>query len=426
MRNRNSLAIYGIAICFALLSLVFSLGYTRANGYYDGLDDGDWYLGYASNLIDGVGYVDCEPDATWQRCTESDESFDQAYRLPGYPSFLAGLRLLFGNDNFLPPIRLFQSVLAAMIVFLTVVYAQRWGRLAGIVAGISMLVCWSMYYFAYEVITEILFTFLLLIFFLLFTRSHTPTTVFFAGLVLGGCMLTRGVLLFTLPFLFFVKKQRRLFFVLMAGTAIPILLWTARNYVVFDAFVPFSTGAGKVFWGANNIHTYGTMPGTWIKIERLPEGAILEGLDELGRNNVLWQDAFHFLQTAPAWLILRAVPLKLLAFLGLWEPIWYSGTVIIWLTTWISTLIIAMRNMQLRRRIAQLWQHESIRLITVLLIGALLNTLFFYGYSRFRFPYEPYLSITAGIAVTLLVKPVKRTKTRPSVANADKKTGAVM
>lgn len=121
---------------------------------------------------------------------------------PGYPLFLA----LFGVDLLL--VRIGQLVLGVVSVGLTYLLGKMWfdervGLLAGgLVALYPPLIIYTVFY-----LSENLYLFLLLLFWLLFTRSlQTPTTkwVIGAGVTFGLTLLTREALLFwvlLLPFI---------------------------------------------------------------------------------------------------------------------------------------------------------------------------------------------------------------------------------
>lgn len=132
-----------LPILFALITFYLSLSHTAALGWRHMLE-ADKYLGYAASLVRGegykpcplVGYIECEP----AHGTRVVENLPSAYRLPGYPLFLAAGLVVFGQTDPLPALRMTQSLLAAALVCLTVGYARKHaGARGSMVAGALML-----------------------------------------------------------------------------------------------------------------------------------------------------------------------------------------------------------------------------------------------------------------------------------------------
>jgi 4-amino-4-deoxy-L-arabinose transferase-like glycosyltransferase len=147
-----------IAVPFALMTLFLSLRFTANVGWNHHEEwQGDYYTGLALK-----GMVTCAQPEPIEPCEPS------AYRFPVYPVVLGIMLQIFGGE---PGARLFQSVLAGMITFMAVILAYRYGEKRGAIsAGAIILASWSNLYFASMLMTETLFTFLIVIFVAGWTR----------------------------------------------------------------------------------------------------------------------------------------------------------------------------------------------------------------------------------------------------------------
>jgi len=194
----------------------------------------------------------------------------QAYRPPGYPFFLATIYWIAGRD--LTVVRVVQAVLSAgscvLLYLLAAVLLQKEQRLlirrgVPVLSGLLLAIYESHIFLAGIVLTETLFTFLLL-FFLLFLCgfSHRPAFCSWSAFLLGILALIRPAAVFYLPALFYADarclpggrkgEQSRwrmgrwcLHFLLFC---VPMVPWTIRNALILHAFVPISTNGGVNFY----------------------------------------------------------------------------------------------------------------------------------------------------------------------------------
>lgn len=265
-------------LVFALVALHLSLSYTADVGWNHHQEHlGDRYDCLSHSILKG-DYLDCHTGAA-----------PTAYRLPVYPVVLAGMFGAFGGSE--AAARLLQSVIAACTVYVAVAFAQRLGGV-GWIAGVGCVVSWSLYYFASMLMTESLFALLLLLFVVALTDRHWRTS----GVLLGLLLLTRGTLLFSLPFLaLLVPRRAALRFALPALCIVG--LWAARNAVVMRAFVPFSTGNGSVLWGANNPLKFAEARGDWINPPHLPDWDSIKDLPEVELDHAQTRLALDYVRT---------------------------------------------------------------------------------------------------------------------------------
>lgn len=403
--ERPSRQKYLLPVMFALLVYAISLRHTHTTRqfviqpYYE-LDS---YAGYGQNILAGYGYGDCYVDKKL-RCTALgvEHMWNRAYRLPGYPLFLTGGMILFGTDNFIPPILMLQSGLAAMIVLLTVALAQRWGPVAGLSAGIFLLISAALYYLASLLMTEIFFTFLLMIFIWMFLHARRTMPLLLTGMLLGALLETRGTLLFVIPLLFFVVRRKRDFAWLLAGMLFPIGLWTYRNYTVFQAFVPFSTGSGQVLYGANNAIAFRYAPGAWWMFTDLPGKERFVNLPELEQDRALHQAVLDYLRHEDFREVIAALFFKVLAFCGLYYEWYWAANLGTGGIAWLMLTGCLVRSRRRRSRFWAIVHQAPVKLFIMLLTANTLNTLVFWANYRMRFPMEPVMAILTGIAVMLL------------------------
>lgn len=198
-------------------------------------------------------------------------------RSPGLPLFLAPVFAAFG-----PRIEIalaFQVGVSVLIVALMYVVSRRaFGSRAGIAAIALLAISPTFASTAGSfVLTETLFSFLILLFIYLFWRWNeegmTLPRALAAGLVLGSCALVRPIavyflLVVALWFLYANRSRWRWALVRVAVTGIGMLLlilpYTARNYVVYQRFILIDTISGWTMWRDHRIEGddfWTTLPG---------------------------------------------------------------------------------------------------------------------------------------------------------------------
>jgi len=144
-----------VPIVSAWIALWVSLSYIDNAGWhqYTIESSGDNYLPYAENLVSRYRYEDCQSQPT---CFK-------AYRLPGYPIFLAAVRLT-SPANIIETTRALQAILVAGIVFLAVHLAYRLYPHAALLIALLMLGLRQVYYHVPILYTETLFTLVLMVY----------------------------------------------------------------------------------------------------------------------------------------------------------------------------------------------------------------------------------------------------------------------
>ena len=259
--NRTLTAIVGLALLLRTGWLLYSQPVPVA--------DMAEYLRLAASLLrDGCF---CDPAPT-------------AYRLPGYPAFLAVLlsagssRLWLGFAHVLLSTALVP--LAAATAKSLAPETSRAPAWAALLCALNpTFVFASPLLLSEHLLLPLLFAALLL---LLRESARPLLAALGAGICLGAASLTRGEALFYLPVfaaagVFAARGTRRLLRpAIVAGVAVLMLVpWAARNRSAIGPGAGLSTSGGVNFYYAHNRESYG-----WHPIEQSP----LAGLDELERN----------------------------------------------------------------------------------------------------------------------------------------------
>ena len=202
----------------------------------------------AHALAEGDGYIDYwgNPTAHWP---------------PGYPGVLAAV-YHFTADSLLGA-RLLNVVAGALSVALVYMLGVRvFGRAAGLAAAAILAVFPNQVFFTSLIMTEPLFTALFLlaltltVFVALDDRPPRLWHVALTGATIGLASLVRGEGLLLVPIVAAVlllrwrprREALQYAAVLVAGAAIIVGPWTARNVVRMKAPIPISTSATEALW----------------------------------------------------------------------------------------------------------------------------------------------------------------------------------
>lgn len=232
-----------------LLALVLRLAF--AFGYW--IDqpltiDQVEYLMLAENLQAGEGLVYDEPSLM---------------RSPGYPVFLAAVQSIVPGVQ---SVRLVQSILGALAVFLVATLARRLaGSRAAVAAAFLIAVYPPQLFQTAYILSESLYTLLALTTLLATIRLHeatppSPATpplreLLIAGTLAGITVLTRPEFLLFLGLigLYLVATRRHVAGVLLAAVVILVIApWPIYNVVSHDRVVMLSSRGGPNLWMGNS------------------------------------------------------------------------------------------------------------------------------------------------------------------------------
>jgi 4-amino-4-deoxy-L-arabinose transferase-like glycosyltransferase len=175
-----------------------------------------------------------------------------AYRAPGFPFALAAARSVLGPELTGP--RIAQAAVGAIVVALVgIVAGEIWGRRTALVAMAIAAVSPLLVVYGGSLISEPLFTALLLgaMACALHAHGRVPWAVA-AGVLGGAAALTRPAGLLALVALALCAGSRRAGVALLAAGVLAVVPWTIRNAEVMHAFIPVSTEAGNTLAGTYN------------------------------------------------------------------------------------------------------------------------------------------------------------------------------
>ncbi|MBI4370714.1 MAG: glycosyltransferase family 39 protein [Elusimicrobia bacterium] len=229
---------------------------------------------------------------------------------PGYSLFLAPFIALGG-----PVLALWAQLLlsaAVPVLVYRLALTLRRERAEALAAGWLAVLHPMLVYFSARVMSEMLFSVLVCVFFLFWLKAWSngrSRDAALAGFLGGAATLTRGVML---PFggvlalaAFLSRREQPRWAALVAacGAAwfLALVPWTARNWAVYRRFIPVSVQGG---W---NLYEGQTVDPEGIRFERA--SAMGEEARALGLSDPFAVDA-HFAQKAKAWI--QGEPLEFL------------------------------------------------------------------------------------------------------------------
>ena len=176
---------------------------------------------------------------------------------PGYSIFLAAVFRLFGESD--GAIKFFQTLADAVAVVLVFFLAlQFFSQVSAIVAGLLAAFSPQLSIHSQSLLPESLAVLPLVgavLLISMFLRKEKLWMMITAGLLIGLSCWLRSTALLLAPFLglivILLRGRRAVVpvILLVAATAITIAPVTARNYVVFDKFIPLSLGTGVTLIG---------------------------------------------------------------------------------------------------------------------------------------------------------------------------------
>jgi hypothetical protein len=238
---------YFLPACFALFiglraSLILLIPLEMSS-------DAAWYLGRASSIAAGEGYT--------------EGGYPTAYWPVGYPGFLAVLFYLFGQSALVGQTA--NLLMTGATFFLQLELTRRiFHSEAAARLGVLLLAIYpnNIAYTSF-ILTEIYFTFLLLLGVYLYIAQRGWIGVFFSGLVFGLATLTKPqIIFFPLILVAFqlisLHGRTNAREIIVKGLAIYLVIlavlvpWAIRNTQVFGQLVLISTNGGATLLTGNN------------------------------------------------------------------------------------------------------------------------------------------------------------------------------
>jgi len=371
--------------------------------------DSQEYDTYAWNIAQGRGYRGMSPDV-------ADRDHLTAYRPPGPSIVWAGVYYVLGHRY--SAVRLLHCLAGtATIAVVYLIGSQSFSRTVGLLAAAAFAGWPISLYYSVQLLSEPLATFWLLTFVaaaLDFASRPEPIRAMVTGLMLGLALLTRSNVVLLIPLAFFWAivqfwgQPRAMAWAL----AIPLVAlatlipWTMRNYRIFGAIVPLSTGAGDVLLGGNNrlVATDPNYYGYWIFPDELSEyrEQLKQTNDELIRDRLEVKLAIAWIESNPDrwWYLIHA------KFRRLWTPflqpqsprLFRVATAVTW-----GPVLVLFALAFFPTLTTFLRQGHPGWLIHLVVLHVMLNAIVFWGAARFRYPIEGLCLILASATVVGIV-----------------------
>ena len=391
-----------------LLAFVLRLGWLVASGglFAAPQEDEADYNELARSLLLGQGYsLGGEP---------------QVNRAPAYPVLLFLIYSIFGVQPAVA--RIAQDVLLAAVVPLIFYVGRRgWSSSVGMLAACLFAVFpFSIFWSRYMATENLLvFAYAVVAAFLIAPREAVAWKMLAGGVALGLALLTRptailvaiGLLLWLL---FVLRGRDRLVkpLLVVAGVALALSPWVARNFAEYGQFIPLTSGYGSsaggyVFWISNNEYTAvpGERWGRYVPAEMLPDYREYVALGDspglLDRKG--YEYGLRYLTSHP-----ESVPLLVLGkFLRFWNV--FPGQTL--LTRGAGALVLVL----LPFFIAGLWlcwrKSYNGAMPLIFIVGTMLIGLAFWADTRIRTPADPFLVLVVAVGAVWWVERRRTTAT---------------
>jgi len=288
-----------------VLRLAFALLYWNAQPL---THDEREYLALARSLARGEGlhYPADEPSpGTGQRFG----------RAPGYPAFLALLRITQPAEHVPARVKIAQSAVGTLgILFIAAIARRAAGGRAAIAGSVIAAVYPPLVSMPAYALSETVYSTTALAAAWLLARSAGAKTVAVAAVVTAAAILIRPSMLFFVPVaVLWLWRRRRtsagsLIFVLVTITC--LLPWTVRNHRTYGRWIPVASEGGVTFWTGN--HPLAIGEGDLAANPRLKEADIAfrrahDALDAEALEPLYYSDALGWIRSHPAaWLALEA------------------------------------------------------------------------------------------------------------------------
>jgi len=324
-----------------------------------------------------------------------------AYRMPGYPVFLAVVWKLVGlRESYY--IFLAQSLIGSLgVVLLFYVASNARGLLFGVIASVLWIFHPVALLYTQQILTEAVFTtLLLLITYLSYSCLSNPTkrNALFVGIAMGVTILFRPeTLLYSILFIscwiveglprknLTWQQLRRIVLVTVTVVAALVGPWVVRNWIVIGAPV-LSTNGGITMYQGNNPQATGAF---YHPPEIMAE---LDGLDEVQQNRVAFEKSLRWIAQNPGkWF-------KLL--FAKWAALFrlYNNAVMDFADIVLLPFIVAGGLMALSQRKAG-YSFTFAPILGIFIVVAL-----FHGESRYRAPIYPFALTLAAIPIEAIVR----------------------
>jgi 4-amino-4-deoxy-L-arabinose transferase-like glycosyltransferase len=341
---------------------------------------------------DSVRYINLAENIIEQGMYSYEGRVSTANDTPGFPFFLAGLRLVFGPS--LAAIYVAQIILSVATVLMVFFLARAYfSDQAGLCAAALAAVYPMGFIFVATPLTETLYTFLVTAFLAVFARiSRGVPWALGAGLVGGMAVLTRpivgGFIGIACLVLALEPKRRRLALMTLCVLLLIMTPWVIRNAHVFGEFIPLSTTSGYQIYAGNAADSTGGSDGHMsagidfshppVQPQDVSDNQWSKKLTAMGLEGY----------SQDPWLFFKRLPHKIW---NMWRPTWGGASVKNWVViggVYLLIWILAFNCLWSRQcRAPVLWAFVMYHVVVHALI---------FGIVRYRIPVEPALIAIAG------------------------------
>ncbi len=408
-----------IVLALSIVAAVFRLLYLKWIGPpIPPISDAAGYYYMGVDLAEGHGFV------SWTARRFQRKTLYSAAYPPLYPGLLALLRTL-GIESMTSQRGVIALLGALNIPLLAILGRAVGGVRTGIIAAVIAACSPFLLQVDGSFMTESLYILLCaaaMVVLLDATRNGVEVKFGLAGLLLGLATLTRseGVILFgllavPLAFIGSAKGRWARTAFALAGFALAVVPWTARNALRFHEFIPVSQSLKGVLVGANCDYSYyGDEIGSWV----VPCVARVEtkGLSEVQAFDRYQAAGLRYLGNHKDDLP-RVVGARILRTFGLFRPgVWFGhgepevrnsafSRRTLWLTWVLLALALLGAVLLAGRSRLHLW------LLLAPILTVTLTSAVAYGNPRFRAAAEPCLIVLASLFVSWVwdrVRPERR------------------
>ncbi len=217
------------------LNVLSSLLWLKSSGIPVPVDDAAQYLHIGQNITQG-------------RFSLNGINPTMA-REPFYPLIIAFLWIT--TQNLIIPIIVFQIVILISLGVVFFLFLRQYDIVAAKIGSILLSVFPVLSYYSIQILTEVLFTFLLFTSLTLLISGLDKKKkgwIIVAGLLTGVATLTRSIVLLFPAFLilyclFFQRQWLRSFCLFFLSALVVVLPWSIRNQMIFSTFSPTSGGS---------------------------------------------------------------------------------------------------------------------------------------------------------------------------------------
>jgi 4-amino-4-deoxy-L-arabinose transferase-like glycosyltransferase len=324
-----------------------------------------------------------------------------AYRMPFFPITIAPFHYFLGAaPHAAQPLIIVLSALTCVGVYL--LGRELFQPQVGLVASALISINLQLVIYSRLLLTETLFVFLVLAGMIGLERVRKTqrwTWAIVTGVILGLATLTRANFGPFIPFAlgWLLYNRRAQISPALRNAAIIVMIvgvfwgaWVVRNYIAFDAFIPFTTQGGPAYYGIYNDDTANTRPprfGYWRDMAPpAPAGSAREW-NEVSLDRLEKDRAFIWVRAHPT----LAAKIALMQAVYFWWPEVVDPLFLALLPAGLGGLILAIRQ---RNQGVFLW----IILAAVFTFMAIASV----GVGRYQLPIHPIISVLVAVPLVMI------------------------